>query len=636
MADSPTEVVLGGRYCLGEVLGTGRSATVYEATDLLTGDQGTQRAPATAPRPLAAKVLHAHIAHDSAMRAAFIREARAGARVQRAGLVTILDVGEEDIADEPVVWIIMVQAPGIPLAEVVRSHILSVSTALVITSHVLDALTALHGAGLVHRDISPGNVMVELIDRGGSEQDCTVTVLDLGLAVPKELIDVGSFRDPSVRSEAGQAKLVTGTPGYMSPEQARGLTVDARGDLYAVGALLYLMLTGHAPFERSDPAAVLRAHVQAPVPAPSARADVPQPVDHIVSRAMAKSPSRRFASAAEMRATVEGALRAGLSQVSTTGTRVLPELDTSPARTVWVTVPGLEGVEKPTKTSVPPGAARSAAATSRAHAEAPRPPAHAPRPPAGTPASHLSLDAVLVLVCVLVLCGLVGLGWMATRQAPRARAVPRVLPTAVIGSPPASTGSPAPVQTRAANPSPSTPLPIVSAATEPKATPTLLSHLVVPSLDSLGIDQARTQLAAVGLILGDVIGQDSAKPQGTVLNLDPPAGRLVLRGSVVRLTVASGQNLVPPLLGLSRAQAIANVLSAGLVPVLAAAPDPQVPSGFVIGMNPDPATSVALGSVVTVLVSDGPAPSGPPTSAPPTGPPTQAEAPYPDQNWSWG
>ena len=119
MPDGSVDVVLGGRYSLGEVLGTGRSATVYEATELSGPRTATAGEPATTPRPLAAKVLHAHIAHDPAVRAAFVLEARAGARVQHAGLVTVVDVGEEDIANEPVVWIMMVRAPGITLAEAV-------------------------------------------------------------------------------------------------------------------------------------------------------------------------------------------------------------------------------------------------------------------------------------------------------------------------------------------------------------------------------------------------------------------------------------------------------------------------------------------------------------------------------------
>jgi serine/threonine-protein kinase len=152
---------------------------------------------------------------------------------------------------------------------------------------------------------------------------------------------------------------------------------------------------------------------------------------------------------------------------------------------------------------------------------------------------------------------------------------------------------------------------------------TVLSNAVnVPELALLGIEQARARLAAAGLILGDISGQDSAQPAGTVLAVDPPAGRSVLAGSVVRLTVASGQNLVPSVQGLALARAFAKLESTGLVPMLMLAPDPVVPSGEVIGVSPDTGTKVPLGSVVTVLVSNGPPPPGPPTSTPDTGQPT--------------
>jgi serine/threonine-protein kinase len=152
--------------------------------------------------------------------------------------------------------------------------------------------------------------------------------------------------------------------------------------------------------------------------------------------------------------------------------------------------------------------------------------------------------------------------------------------------------------------------------------PTLTNAVNVPVLALLGIEQARARLAAAGLILGDVSGQDSAKPAGTVLVIDPPAGRSVLVGSVVRLTVASGENLVPSVQGLALARAFAKVESTGLVPMLMLTSDPVTPSGEVIGVSPDPGTKVPLGSVVTVLVSSGPPPPGPPTSTPPTGQPT--------------
>jgi serine/threonine-protein kinase len=228
------------------------------------------------------------------------------------------------------------------------------------------------------------------------------------------------------------------------------------------------------------------------------------------------------------------------------------------------------------------------------------------------------MNAFLLGSCVLVVCGLAALGWMGTQQEPASGRRPGGLPTAAISGPATArslvSGSPA------ASGLPTT----AQAGASPSASSdTAVSNAVnVPELALLGIEQARARLAAAGLTLGDVSVQDSAEPAGTVLVVDPPAGRSVLVGSVVRLTVASGQNLVPSVQGLAVARAFARIESTGLVPMLMLAPDPVTPSGEIIGVSPDTGTKVPLGSVVTVLVSNGPPPPVPPASTPPTGQPT--------------
>ncbi len=675
MPDRSTDVVLGGRYVLGDVLGTGTSATVYEASELFAVEPATTDCPAAAPRQLAAKVLHAHIAQDPDTRAAFVREARAAARVQHPGLVTVLDVGEEDIADETVVWIIMALAPGITLAEVVASQGLGLSNALVITSRVLDALAAVHAAGLVHRDLSPGNVMVELTGSGDSARQVgAVTVLDLGLAGalgPPAVVgaspadgspaaagspaDVGAPVDRLPGSEVGSPQLVTGTPRYMSPEQARGLKVDARGDVYAVGALLYLMLTGHAPYERSDPAAVLRAHVQAPVPVPSARADVPHTVDRLVSRAMAKNPDLRFRSAAEMRAAVDAVLRSGRSRSSATGTSIIPAVSSTSARTTVIpavsstaarttriapisAAPGGavvrfdltdlraghgvpsgaawfgagSGADSGAGSGATSGRAASGVGSGATSGRAGSGMGEVWRSPAEPPARWSGLAIVVLLICALA-----GVGWLAARGEPASSALPGDPPTQATMSP-----SAAPSSRPTATLSPSTPAPqkVAPTVSKPAALPVILPPLAVPSLASLGIEQARTRLEGAGLVLGKVYREDSAEPAGTVLASDPAKGQPVPPGSSVRLTVASGRNVVPPVEGLELTHAIALVESMGLVPLPVAAPDPTVPPGYVVGANPASGARLVLGSAVTLLVSDGPPPTAPdpvPTSTAP-------------------
>lgn len=244
--------------------------------------------PAVDPdQPLVVKVLHPHLVDDQNARASLRREVEASALVDHPGVVKVLDAGEEDVAGANVPWTVMNRMPGVSLSDLAGDTGLPWRDALQIIDGLLEALGAVHEAGLVHRDVAPRNVMVDKHADG----TYTVGLLDLGLTRPA--------------GGEGDGDTVAGSVIGMSPEQARGLPLDARSDIYAVGALAYYTLTGHAPYERAQAEDVLRAHVNAPVPAASARrAAVPASVDRLVSRAMAKDPSRRFPTAEAMRGTV--------------------------------------------------------------------------------------------------------------------------------------------------------------------------------------------------------------------------------------------------------------------------------------------------------------------------------------------
>ncbi|WP_407317436.1 protein kinase [Isoptericola halotolerans] len=336
-------VVLGGTYALGAILGTGGTYTVYEATrarataadtdDDGTGGSGTGGEPA-----LVVKVLHPHLVDDETARAALAREIAASALVDHPGVSKVLDTGEDEVAGATVPWVVARRLPGAPLSEVAAGDGLPWREALALTSGLLDALAAVHAAGLVHRDVGPRNVVVERHDGG----DPNVGLLDLGLAAPG--------------GGDGDGDLVAGSVASMSPEQAQGRPLDARSDLYAVGSLAYFALTGHAPYERARPDDILRAHVGAPVPAPSARrAAVPVAVDRFVARAMAKDPEHRFASADAMRAaaaTLVGGGGAGAPGPGTTMTL------------------GQIAAEDPDRTAVVGAAGAAAAAAAAADTEA--------------------------------------------------------------------------------------------------------------------------------------------------------------------------------------------------------------------------------------------------------------------------
>jgi hypothetical protein len=321
-------VVLGGTYVLGEIVGTGGTYTVYETTRLQR--PGTDAAPEATDEPsvveppLLVKVLHPHLIDDDHARASLAREVAASEQLDHPGVSKVLDSGEDEVAGATVPWIVTRRLPGTLLSEVAAGDGLPWPDALAVVAGLLEALTAVHAAGLVHRDVGPRNVVVDRRDDG----TWSVGLLDLGLTAPA--------------GGDGDGEQVNGSAAYMSPEQAQGRPLDARSDLYSVGALAYFALTGHAPYVRPTPADVLRAHVEAPVPAPSARrAAVPVAVDRFVARAMAKNPVRRFASADAMGSSLAGLLGASWlpAAVQTAGdaTQALDQVD-DPDRTAVVGV----------------------------------------------------------------------------------------------------------------------------------------------------------------------------------------------------------------------------------------------------------------------------------------------------------
>ena len=233
---------LGGRYELGAVLGAGGMAQVYAATDLALG------------RQVAVKVLDPALARDPEYVARFAREARTAAMLPpHAGIVAIYDSGQ----DQNAVFLVMELVTGRTVAEHIAAYgPLAPGEACRISLETCHALAVAHGAGLIHRDVKPGNIM--LTDTGA------VKVVDFGIA----------------RAQAGDALTrtgaVIGSPAYMAPEQITGSAVDTRADLYALGVVLYEMLTGAPPFTGADNFAVLSRHLnEIPTPPSALRPGIP-------------------------------------------------------------------------------------------------------------------------------------------------------------------------------------------------------------------------------------------------------------------------------------------------------------------------------------------------------------------------
>jgi beta-lactam-binding protein with PASTA domain/predicted Ser/Thr protein kinase len=289
--------LLGGRYQVGELLGYGGMAEVHKGRDLRLG------------RDVAVKMLRTDLARDETFQERFRREAQNSAALNHPAIVAVYDTGEEiSAAGEKQPFIVMEFVNGRTLKEVLAAEQrLQPRRALEMIADICAALEFSHRHGIIHRDIKPGNVMLT--------QNGQVKVMDFGIA---RALASGA-------TTMTQTSAVIGTAQYLSPEQARGESVDARSDVYAAGCVLFELLVGHPPFVGDSPVSVAYQHVREDPKAPSDIAhDVPPDVDAIVLKALAKNPLNRYQSAQEMRA---DALRA-VSGRPVLATPVMSEAET--------------------------------------------------------------------------------------------------------------------------------------------------------------------------------------------------------------------------------------------------------------------------------------------------------------------
>ncbi|MEW1586295.1 protein kinase [Micromonospora vinacea] len=335
-------VLLGDRYRLGERVATGGMGAVWRGTDVLL------------EREVAVKVLLPSLVADPEFTARFRAEARMLAALRHPGVVPVHDVGQAALGDgSQVDYLVMEYVEGEPLSARVRAvGRLDPATTMSVLAQAADALHTAHLAGIVHRDVKPGNLLVKA--------DGTVVLVDFGIARSRDMAGLTA------------ANMVLGTASYMSPEQATGQPVSAATDIYALGAVAYFCLAGQPPFHGDNPLAVALRHAQEdPAALP---ADTPPAVAAVVARALAKRPEDRFGSAAELAAAAADARDATLASIPVS------------ARPPWaLAAPAPSAVPTP----VPPIAAASAppaaAASVPPAATAPVPPAAtAPAPPAAT------------------------------------------------------------------------------------------------------------------------------------------------------------------------------------------------------------------------------------------------------------
>ena len=263
--------IINARYEVGELIGRGGMADVYIGRDDRLG------------RTVAIKMMRPDLARDPQFQTRFQREAHASASLNHPNIVAVFDTGEEEIppngehAGLSLPYIIMEYVDGDTLRALLRKGEVSVDQAVEWTEGILAAVAYSHENDIVHRDIKPGNVMV---DEAGA-----IKVMDFGIA--------RALSDSSATMTQTQA--VVGTAQYLSPEQARGETVDFRSDLYSVGCVLFELLTGRPPFVGDSPVAVAYQHVrEEPPAAASLNPEITPALDSVLKKSLAKDKGERF------------------------------------------------------------------------------------------------------------------------------------------------------------------------------------------------------------------------------------------------------------------------------------------------------------------------------------------------------
>ena len=541
---------VGARYELGEVLGRGGMAEVRKGTDVRLG------------RIVAIKRLRTDLVDDPTFQARFRREAQSAASLNHPAIAAVYDTGEEQGPGDnhPHPYIVMEYVAGRTLREILREgRKILPERALEIVSGVLSALDYSHRAGIIHRDIKPANVM--LTPTGD------VKVMDFGIA--RAIADTSSTMT--------QTAAVVGTAQYLSPEQARGETVDSRSDVYSTGCLLYELLTGRPPFVGESPVSVAYQHVREQAKPPSAIDPSLSPeVDAIVMKALAKRIEDRYQSAAAMRSDIERYL-AGKPVTAPQPVIAAPIAD-PPA---------------------PP--AESTSIFGVVHDEEPPPRRRWP----------------LVLMGLLItglLVAAVVFGAQMFNSPPEMTSVPRVVGLTqeqaqakleevglVMGEPQEAASNdvakgriisqdPGPLEE--VNPGSKINV-VISVGPEQRT---------VPFLNGKDKEEARRTLADLGFRVR-LVERDSSEPKDTVIGTDPVAGTSLDVGSVVRVFWATGPVEVPNVIGKTQDQATQILEDAGFeVKVVFDSATPSE-AGIVLDQTPAALTEQDKGSSVIITVS---------------------------------
>ena len=594
-----------GRYQLGQLVGRGGMAEVHVAVDTRLG------------RTVAIKIMRSDLANDEIFLKRFRREAHSVAQMNNPNIVNIYDSGEEIVTGENgqperLPYLVMEYVKGQTLRDIIRANgPLSQRDAEQVMLGVLNALEYSHRMGIIHRDIKPGNIMIS--DQG------MVKVMDFGIA--RALDDSAATMT--------QSQGVVGTAQYLSPEQARGETVDMRSDLYSAGCVLYEMLTGRPPFTGDSAVAIAYQHVSEVATPPSAVVPgLPKMWDSICAKAMAKDRQNRYATAAEFKNDILTFMNGGvpvaaafnpLTDLANMKARKQAEQDAA-------TVPLNPDANGSSTQAFNPVTGqfeqiRPAAATTMARTRA----AQRAEAVKARKRKRIVIGTLIGLAVAL----LIGLGaWFLISGNEAATDQMATVPTITS----AMTKDAAKARIEAAG----FKFEAVddSDSTEPEGTFTKQNpeggtkaargstvrvwfstgpqSTRVPDVTGLSQSEARSELESAGFKVGaSVQTEDSATvARDKVTRTNPAAGKSEPKGTVVLLYVSSGMAKVPDgLVGQSKDAAVEALKNAGFTGVtITEEYSDSVAAGNVIAVNPSSGMSVTQGTSVSLIVSKGSTP----------------------------
>jgi serine/threonine-protein kinase len=621
--------VLSGRYELGGLIGRGGMADVHRGVDARLG------------RTVAVKLLRPDMARDPQFQARFKREAQSVAALNHPSIVAIYDTGEHAVHDGSednirVPYIVMEFVEGSTLRDLIRANEVSIDQAIDFCLGVLSALEYSHKAGIVHRDIKPANVMF-------CEASNSVKVMDFGIA--------RAMADSSATMTQTQA--VVGTAQYLSPEQARGETVDARSDLYSAACLLYEMLTGRPPFVGDSPVSVAYQHVrEIPEPASSVNPAVSEALDSVLAKALQKNREDRFQDAAAFRRALRAA-RAGVpvpelpaTEAPTDPNDHVPAPQRTPATEAFAYTGASFLDDAPTGrlrshgNTLSDGNGIPAQAAVYEPSEADELPLGLPRERERTPRQKSRRRAWITTLVIFTLLVLAGGGlWVYTIVNRPAPAPPKVQIPAVA----ALTESAALQELYGANLRPQIKRlqndtvpkgtdPAAGASLDPNSEVVLNisdgpSTIKIPdNLPGQTEAAARDVLRQSGLVgaPSTTEANSATVPAGRVITTSPAPGQMVAPGSTVEIVVSTGKVSMPELRGSTRAEAEAALKELGLVPNFQEVENSQVEAGRVTDQSDPVNAAVAQGKTINIVVAKAPAPPVTPTPTP-TPTPTQTK-----------